>query len=171
MLLYTSRIQSRCYILVLPPILLSPPLICPVSLPMKKQQKLNYRNGWNNFLHRCWREKHITSCVSLLCDLSLSLAPCLFLLWFDRRSKWGIPHTLVLRRGITSTRLSFSLSLNKMIHFSITAMSVWNELYNQQHRFVNSSHTQGKMCFLFENNMLPMCAVRNTNLTAFTRTF
>lgn len=131
--------------------------------PCETQEKCNYRNGWNSFLHRRLREKCITSCVSLL-------PPHLFFS-FDLIAVPNEGSLIRLSCGVESRqRASSFLSLNKMIHFSITAMSVWNELYNQQHRFVNSSHTPGKMHFLLENNMLPMCVVRNTPLTMSERT-
>lgn len=37
----------------------------------------------------------------------------------------------------------------KMIHFSITEMTVWNELCNQYHTFVNSSSSPGNLFFYF----------------------
>lgn len=49
----------------------------------------------------------------------------------------------------------------KMIHFSITEMTVWNELCNQYHTFVNSSSSPGNHFFFFfftscSNNLCPV---------------
>lgn len=106
---HTLQIQIRCYILALPPVS-SPHLSCLPPFGKTAEIKLQKTYNWNGFLHRCWREKHITSYVSIH-RISLSLY-LFFPFWFDRRSKWGIPHALVLRRGITSTLLSSSFPLS-----------------------------------------------------------
>lgn len=94
-----------------------------------KQQKWNYRNPTAEMALFTDAKDKNTYHTSPSPSLSFSL-PFVFAL--DCRSKWGISHTLVLWHGITSKLLFFSLCLNKMIHFfSIMAMSVWNELYNQ----------------------------------------
>lgn len=129
-------LQSRRHIFgpssqLLPSIVLSPSLW--------KQQKLNYRKPTAETALFTDSEGKNTS-HHMSPSVAIALSPTfLRLLLFSSlsislsipRSKWGILHILVLRHGITSTLLSFSLSLNKMIHFSIMAMSVWNELYNQ----------------------------------------
>ena len=110
---HTLQTQSRCSIVALTPY--SSPRL-PRPPPHEKQQKLNYSKLTTEtaFLTNAEGEKkkkkntsHHVSPSTAISPLSPSLAASLFLR-LDRRSERGIPHTLVLRRGITSTLLSLA---------------------------------------------------------------
>lgn len=116
------------------PFLPTPPLLCPVCLLMKtKEIKLQKTYSWNGFIHRCRREKHITSYVSIRRHLSHTLPRSLpFSLSVGLPFQTRDPsYTCPAAWNLVNAPLFLPLYLNKMIHFSIMAMSVWNELYNQ----------------------------------------
>lgn len=102
---------------------------CLVSLFLKStEMKLQKSYSWNGFIHRCQRRKHIISYVSL--SISLILPP--FCLWiglpFQMRD---LSYACPVVRNHINTSFLLPLSQQNDSFFSIMAMSVWNELYNQ----------------------------------------
>lgn len=127
---HTLQIQSRCYILTLPP---NSSTHLPCLPPQEKQQKLNYRRPKTEtafFTHAEGKKKHIAPCVLLRRHPSLSLSA--FFLSIGSPFQTRDPsYSCPAAWNHVNAPLLLPLSHNKMIHFSITAMSVWNELYNQ----------------------------------------
>lgn len=122
----TQILQSRCCILALPPF---------VPSPLWKQKKLNYRKptAETALFTDAEGEKHITSYVSICRHFSHTLPHSLpFSLSIGLPFQMRDPsYTCPAAWNHVNSPLLLPLYLNKMIHFSIMAMSVWNELYNQ----------------------------------------
>lgn len=119
---HTLQTQSRCSIVALTPY--SSPRL-PRPPPYEKQQKLNYSKLTTEtafFTNAEGEKKHITSRVSLHCHLSPLSLPCC-------RSFPSIGSPFRTRDPSYTCPAAWNhvnapLPRNKMIHFSITAMSV-----------------------------------------------
>ena len=127
---HTLQTQSRCWICCPYSLLLSSFALSP-SLLKTTEIKLQQTYDWNSFPHKCWREKktHHIMCLSLhLCLSPLSLPCCLSFPSIGSPFRTRDPSYTC---PAAWNHVNAPLPRNKMIHFSITAMSVWNELYNQ----------------------------------------